>query len=87
MLMDTGGAVGAEAVTELDAAQQEVLLELAPLLRSGVTIFDRFAQCAPVGNELLVVGDDGLGEHRGVAAGGVEVEVAQQRGHDVEGEP
>lgn len=38
MLVDAGGAVGAVAVAEGDLAQQEVLLEVVPLIRAGYAL-------------------------------------------------
>jgi hypothetical protein len=80
VLVDAGGAVGAEAVAESDAPELEVLLELGPLLGGDVAVLGRVAQGPAAGDELLVAGDDLVLEHSGVAPGGIQVEVPEQRG-------
>ncbi|WP_433709262.1 hypothetical protein ACQP2U_22325 [Nocardia sp. CA-084685] len=75
--MDAGCPVGSEAVAEFDPAQQEVLFELGPFLGCDVAVFVAVGQGAAVCDELLVMPDDVLGEDGGVAAGGVEIEVAE----------
>jgi hypothetical protein len=76
--------VGALAVAQGDLAEQEVLLELIPLLAGCGTHLPERPQGAAAFDEELVRGDHLLGKHRGVAAGRVEVQVAQQRGGDVQ---
>ena len=82
-----GGAVGAVAVAEGDLAQQEVLFELGPLFAAGRAQLRVLALLAAAFDEGFVGGDEVLGEHGGVAAGGVEAEVAEQGRGDVQGEP
>jgi hypothetical protein len=84
VLVDARCAVGAEAVTQGHPAQLKVLLELDPLVRGDVAVLGQVAQGPPARDELLVAGDDLFLEHRGVATGGVQVEVAEQRRDDVQ---
>ncbi|MFI5694036.1 hypothetical protein ACIA58_19470 [Kribbella sp. NPDC051586] len=72
------------AAAQRDLAQQEVLLELLPLLTRGRAQLPERAQLATAFDEELVRGDHFLGEHGGVAAGRVEIEVAEQRRCDVQ---
>ena len=78
VFVDAGGAVGAVAVAEGDLAEQEVLLELGPFLAGGGAQLGVRAQRAAAFDERVVGGDDVVGEDGGVAAGGVEAEVAEQ---------
>jgi hypothetical protein len=77
-------AVWAVAFAKPDPTQQEALLELRPFVLFGDTILADRAQLSPSFDDGLVGGDEVLREHCGVAAGGVEVEVAQQRSGDVQ---
>jgi hypothetical protein len=72
------------ALTEGDLAEQEVVLELGPLLpRCGPLLGER-PRRAPLLDEVLMRSDHLLGEHGRIAAGGVEVEVTEQGRGDVE---
>ena len=75
--MDAGGVVGAVAVAEGDLAQQEVLFELGPFFAAGGAQLPVLALLAAAFDEGFVGGDEVLGEHGGVAAGGVEAEMAK----------
>jgi hypothetical protein len=86
VFVDARGAVGAVAVAEGDLAEQEVLFELGSLVAGGSALLGAVAQLATVLDERFVGGDEVLGEHRGVAAGGVEAEVAEQGRGDVQRE-
>lgn len=86
VFVDAGGAVGAVAVAEGDLAEQEVLFELGPLVAGGGALLGAVAQRAAVLDERFVGGDEVFGEHRGVAAGGVETEVTEQGRGDVQRE-
>ena len=66
------------AVAEGDLAEQEVVLELGPLFAGRGPQFAAQAGGSAAFDEVLVGGDDFFGEDRGVAAGGVEVEVSEQ---------
>lgn len=78
MLMDAGRSVGPVTFTQGDSAQQEVLLEVRPLVGISGTVFAVWPQLSTPRDERLMRCDQVLGEHRGVAAGGVEIEVAEQ---------
>jgi hypothetical protein len=65
-----------------------VLVELVPLGRGDVAVFVGGSQQAPLVEERDVVADDVFVEHGDVAAGGgLDVEMAKQRGADVVGRP
>ena len=78
VFVHAGCAVGAVALAEGDAAQQEVFFEVGPLVVVGDLGLLVWAQLAAAFDERLVRGDDVLGEHRGVTPGGVEVEMSEQ---------
>jgi hypothetical protein len=82
-----GCGVGTPAVAELQRAFVEVFLELDPLGVGGWSIFLGGSHRPPVGEMGLVVAHDVFVEHRNVAAGGFQVEVAQEGGADVDGQP
>lgn len=63
-----------------------MLFELGPLVAGGGALFGAVAQGAAAFDEGLVGGDEVFGEHGGVAAGGVEAEVAEQGCGDVQRE-
>lgn len=50
------GAVGAEAVSEFDAAQLEVLFELGPFLRADVPVFIGLAERSAAGERMAALG-------------------------------
>ncbi|MFC5830973.1 hypothetical protein ACFPZ3_44580 [Nonomuraea insulae] len=79
MLVLAWSAVGPAAGTQLDLALVEVFLELSPFLRAGRAVFVAEAQGTAVGEASGVVADDVLVEDGDVAAGGLDVEVPQQR--------
>jgi hypothetical protein len=79
VFVDAGGAVGAVAVAEGDLAQQEVLFELGPFFAAGGAQLPVRSLLAAAFDEGFVGGDEVLGEHGGVAAGGVEAEVSDMR--------
>ena len=87
VFMDAGCAVGAVAAAESDLAEQEVLLELGPFVAGRGSQFAVGSQLSTPLDGRFVGGDDVLGEHGGVAAGGVEAEVAEQAGRDVQWQP
>jgi hypothetical protein len=74
------------AVAEGDLAEQEVLFELGPLVAGGGALLGAVAQLAATFDEGFVGGDEVFGEDGGVAAGGVEAEVAEQGRGDVQRE-
>jgi hypothetical protein len=76
--------VGAVTVAECDLAEQEVLLELVPLLPGRGSHLPEGPQGAAAFDEELVRGNHLFGKHGGVAAGRVEVEVAEERGGNVQ---
>jgi hypothetical protein len=80
------GAVRASAVTQLDLAFLEVLLELSPLLLGDLAVVDGRPQGPAVVQELLVVSDDVLVEGRDVSLSGLENEMAEQRSTDADGQ-
>jgi hypothetical protein len=61
-----------------------VLLELGPFLVGGRAVLLGGPKLAAAVEELLVVAHDVVVEHGDVAAGGLQVGVAQQRGTDVD---
>ncbi|MGN9843523.1 LysR substrate-binding domain-containing protein [Nonomuraea sp. H19] len=75
--MVTRGRIGAAAVAELDPAQQEVLLELSPLLIGRLSVFLRGAHRPARAEETLVSAHQVLLEHREVMLRGPEVVVAE----------
>jgi hypothetical protein len=84
--MRARGSVGAEAVAELDAAELEVLLEVSPFVWGDVTVLGGVALGAAAGDEFPVAADDVVGEDGGVAAGGLQVDVPEEGGGDVQRE-
>jgi hypothetical protein len=60
VLVDARRGVRAEIVAQFDAAELEMLLELALLACAEVAVLVGLAQCAAAGDELLVVAD-GIG--------------------------
>jgi hypothetical protein len=84
VLVDARGAVGAVAVAEGDLAQEEVLLELVPLLAGGWSHLAVRAGLPASFDESVVRLDHVLGKDGGVAARGLQVQVAEQGGDDVE---
>ena len=84
VFVHAGCAVGAVALAEGHPAQQEVFFELGPLVVVGDLVLPEWAQLAAPFDERLVGGDEVLGKHRGVATGGVEVEMSEQRSGDVQ---
>ena len=87
MLVLAGRGVGPAAVAELDLALVEVGLELGPLVVGDGPVLGGGPDLAPAGEVGLVVADDVFVEDGDVAAGGLEVEVAEQCGADVNGQP
>ncbi len=86
MLVHARRSVGASAAAELDLALVEVLLELLPFgVGRRPVLLVRPQASAPV-EEGLVVADEVLLEDRDVAAGGLQVEVSEQGGTDVDGQ-
>jgi hypothetical protein len=84
VLVGAGGSVGTAAGTEFDAALVEVLMEVGPLLRGGVPVLLFWPFGPAPGEELVVVADHVLVEDRDVAAGGSDIERAEQSGADVD---
>jgi hypothetical protein len=84
VLVDTGRAVGAVALTECDLAEREVVLELGPLLPRHGPLRGERPRRAPLLDEVLMRSDHLLGEHGRKAASGVEVEVTEQGRGDVQ---
>ncbi|MFF2431192.1 hypothetical protein [Streptomyces mirabilis] len=85
-LMRAGRAVRASAGAEFDLALVEVLLEVTPLLVSGSAVLRRGPLGPATVEEFGVVGDDVLVEDCDVAAGGLDIEVAEQGRADVNGQ-
>ena len=83
MFVCTRCAVGTSARPQLDASIVEVLLKFAPLVAGGSSVFAVGSSGPAMFEELLVVGDHVFGED-GVAAGGLNVQVAEQRRADVD---
>lgn len=86
MFVLAGGAVGTSAGAEFDFAPVEVFLEFGPLLVGRVAVLALGTDMASVLEVLLVVADDVLVEDRDVSTSGLDVEVAQQGGADVDGQ-
>lgn len=78
--------VGAGAGAEFDLALVEVLLEVTPFPGRHVDVFVGWPQLAAPGQEVLVVLDHLLLEHRDVALSGLQVEVPEQLRADVDRE-
>lgn len=81
------GLVGTPAGSQLDPAEQEVLLEVCPFLVGGLAVF----LCGPggpaAGQERLVVADQGVLEHGKVVVGSPQVLVSEDFGGNVDGQP
>ncbi|MDJ0346558.1 hypothetical protein QMK19_33200 [Streptomyces sp. H10-C2] len=81
-----GSSVGASAGAEFDATLVEVLVELRPFRLGRLAVL----ALGPLGpsavEELLVVADDVVVEDGDVAAGGLDIQVTEQGGADVDGE-
>jgi hypothetical protein len=84
VLVDAWRAVRPMTFAERDPAQQEMLFELGPLIGLGNPVFSDRTQLSPPFDERPVRGDQVFREDRGISAGGVEIEVAQQGGGDVQ---
>ena len=84
VLVHAGRAVGPVTLAERYPAQQEVVLELGPFVGVSDPVLADRTQFSPPFDEGLMGGDEVLGEHRGVPASGVEVEMAQQGCGDVQ---
>ena len=87
VFVDTRGGVGAVAGSEGDSSEEEVLFEVGPFLGGGRPQFPVGAGLAASFYEGVVGLDDVLGEDCGVAAGGFEVQVAEQARDDVQRQP
>jgi hypothetical protein len=84
MLVLAGRGVGTTALSELDFAFVEVNLELVPLRGGDRPVFPGGSGGPPTGEVCLVVPDDVFVEDGDVAVGGLDVEVPQQSGTDVD---
>jgi hypothetical protein len=80
-------AVRASAFAEFEFAGLEVLLELAPFLFGGLTVFGQGSLGASTVDERPVGTDEFFVEHGHEGLAGVQVGVAEQAGDDVDGKP
>lgn len=87
VFVDAGRSVRSVAFTQGDPAQQEVFLEVRPLVGVGGPALTVGPQLAPPLDERLVGSNEVFGKHRGVSAGGIEIEVPEQGGGDVQWQP
>jgi len=83
MLVPTSGAVRAGAVTELDLAPVEVLLEFWPFAVGYLLVFFGWALRSSPVQERLIMSHDLVIKDSNVAAGGLETEVSEQRRTDM----
>ena len=87
MLVHARRSVRACAAAEFHLALVEVLLELVPFGVGRGPVLLAWSQAPATVEEGLVVADEILPEDRDVAAGGLQVEVSEQSGADVDGQP
>jgi hypothetical protein len=87
MLVGAVGAVGAVAVAKGHPSAAEVLLEARPFLGGRLAVFLAGSAGAAADQVGLGVADDLLGIDSDIPLGGVEVQVAQELGGDVDGQP
>lgn len=79
-----GCSVGASAGTKFYLPMVEMLLELVPLLLRRVPVFTSGSSLSPLVDMGLIVTNDVFIEHSDVAAGGLDVEMAEQSRPDVD---
>jgi hypothetical protein len=79
-------AVWTVAGAERDLAQAEVIAELGPLGVRRLPVLFAGPLAAPVGDELPVVPDHLFGVNRDISLRGVQVEMTQETGGDVDGQ-
>ncbi|WTN35974.1 hypothetical protein OHQ89_47455 [Streptomyces canus] len=86
VLVLAGASVGATAGSEFDLAGVEVVLECGPLVGRGGPVLGLGPQVSAVVEELLVVAGYVFVEDGDVTAGGLQAQVAQEGGADVDGD-
>ncbi|MGW6971540.1 hypothetical protein [Streptomyces sp. NPDC054952] len=86
MFVLAGGSTGASAGAEFDSALVEVLVELRPFRLGRPAVLARGPLRSLTVGELLVVAHHVVVEDRDVAASGLDIEVAEQSGADVNGQ-
>jgi hypothetical protein len=82
-----GGSIWPHAAAQLNLPPVEVLLELSPFLVCGIPVLVvRPGTAAPL-QVFLVVADDVLVEHGDVAARGLQIQMPEQGGSDMDRQP
>jgi hypothetical protein len=87
VLVGAVGPVGAVAVAKGHPAAAEVLLEASPFLGGRLAILRSGSAGAAADQVGLEVADDLLGIDSHIPLGGIEVQVAEDLGGDVDGQP